>query len=237
MNPRERFELLLSVERNEVTPEEAAARLGTTVERLQERLELVALTRVALTQSPAPVRPPMRARSLVAAAMVVAGLSYAQLTTFTADTPALAGEVNGNFSQLRTWLEQKVGTVGSANVAITGTSTFAGAAAFQNGASVDGGLRANSVVVIGALSAASLATGPLTAGTISGSSLSVSGNVSAGGNSWGSQASQATFNRSACGVETGAQCPDGQFVCGLFSNHTCGQDWPSINWRVVCCSL
>ena len=100
MNPRERFELLLSVERNEVAIEEAAARLGTTVDRLQERLELVSLTREALVQHAAPVRNPFRARWVVAAVMVVAGLAFAQLTTFTADTPAMANEVNGNFTQL-----------------------------------------------------------------------------------------------------------------------------------------
>ena len=110
--PRERFELLLSVERNEVGIEEAAARLGTTVDRLQERLELVSLTREALVQRAAPVRSPFHARWLVAAAVVVAGLAFAQLTTFTADTPAMANAVNGNFTQLRTWIEQKVGTVG-----------------------------------------------------------------------------------------------------------------------------
>ena len=107
----------MSVERNEVGIEEAAARLGTTVDRLQERLELVSLTREALVQRAAPVRSPFQARWLVAAAVVVAGLAFAQLTTFTADTPAMANAVNGNFTQLRTWIEQKVGTVGSANAA------------------------------------------------------------------------------------------------------------------------
>lgn len=222
MNPRARFELLLSVERNEVTAEAAAAQLGITVAQLQERLELVALTKVALAQSPSPVRRPMQARWLVAAAMVVAGLSFAQLTTFTADTPALATEVNGNFNQLRTWLEQKVGTVNSANVAITGTSTFAGPAAFQGGASVGGGLSANSLVVSGAVSA---------------NSLSLAGDLSAGGNIWGGQSDRPGFNRGQCGVETGAQCPQGQYVCGVFSNHACGQNWPEVTWRVVCCSL
>lgn len=54
-------------------------------------------------------------------------MAFAQLTVFTPDTPAFASDVNGNFTQLKTWLEQKVGAVGSPNVAITGTTTLASA--------------------------------------------------------------------------------------------------------------
>jgi hypothetical protein len=69
----------------------------------------------------------VRARWLVAAALTVASVAFAQLTVFTPDTPAYASDVNGNFALLKTWLEQKVGTVGSSNVAITGTATLASA--------------------------------------------------------------------------------------------------------------
>lgn len=67
----------------------------------------------------------VRARWLAAAVVVVASAAFGQLTVFTADSPAIASEVNGNFNQLKTWLEQKVGTVGSANVNVTGTTTLA----------------------------------------------------------------------------------------------------------------
>ncbi len=45
--------------------------------------------------------------------------AWAQLVPFSADGPARADEVNGNFNQLKTWLEQKVGAVGS-NTITTG---------------------------------------------------------------------------------------------------------------------
>lgn len=46
---------------------------------------------------------------------------------FTADTPAIASEVNLNFAQLHEWMAQKVGTVGTADVTHTGTESFSGA--------------------------------------------------------------------------------------------------------------
>ncbi len=222
MNPRERFELLLSVERNEVAIEEAAARLGTTVDRLQERLELVSLTREALVQHAAPVRNPFRARWVVAAVMVVAGLAFAQLTTFAADTPAMANEVNGNFTQLRTWIEQKVGTVGSASVAVTGPATFQGSATFS------GGLNANTI-----------STSSVSATGVSAGSVAISGDLGALSNSWGSGPTAATsFNRNDCNVPSnGATCPGGQYVCGLRASHSCGQSWYDVLWTLQCCSL
>ncbi|MBL8939212.1 MAG: hypothetical protein JNM69_31920 [Archangium sp.] len=44
----------------------------------------------------------------------------APLVTFCADEPALASDVNGNFQQLVTWLQQKVGSVGTADLTTTG---------------------------------------------------------------------------------------------------------------------
>jgi len=46
------------------------------------------------------------------------------MTTFCADTPALASEVNGNFQQLVSWTEQKVGGFGSNNIDVTGTLSY-----------------------------------------------------------------------------------------------------------------
>ena len=44
---------------------------------------------------------------------------------FTADSPALAVEVNHNFHQVKEWVEAKVGTVGNGNITSTGTTTLA----------------------------------------------------------------------------------------------------------------
>lgn len=49
----------------------------------------------------------------------------APLITFCADHPAQASQVNGNFQQLVTWVQQKVGPVGSGNIT-TGTVTATG---------------------------------------------------------------------------------------------------------------
>ena len=51
---------------------------------------------------------------------LVSTLAWAQLVTFNPDDPARAIDVNGNFNQLKTWLEQKVGAVGS-NTITTGS--------------------------------------------------------------------------------------------------------------------
>ncbi len=51
----------------------------------------------------------------------------APLITFCADAPAHASQVNANFGQLVTWVQQKVGTVGSADVTMTGALNLGGA--------------------------------------------------------------------------------------------------------------
>lgn len=53
------------------------------------------------------------------AVVLISSFAWAQLVSFNADEPAYASAVNGNFNQLKTWLEQKVGTVGS-NTITTG---------------------------------------------------------------------------------------------------------------------
>jgi hypothetical protein len=53
---------------------------------------------------------------------------------FAPDSPALASQVNNNFAQLKEWLEQKVGTSGTADVTITGPTTHTAAVRVQTGA-------------------------------------------------------------------------------------------------------
>ncbi len=54
---------------------------------------------------------------------MVAATASAQLITFNPDDPALAADVNANFTQLRTWIETKVGAVGTAGVTTPSVTT------------------------------------------------------------------------------------------------------------------
>lgn len=139
-----KLETLEALQHGSLTTAQAAAKLNLTepeVARLQEVYELSQ----ALAARNEAQRD--RARSLgvrrlaVAAAAAVAifvGLgtsapAWAQtmctqtlpspMTTFCADSPATASSVNANFQQLATWMSQKVGTLGNANVTVTGTIT------------------------------------------------------------------------------------------------------------------
>lgn len=74
----------------------------------------------ALRQEVATLRAESRRRTRLGWALgfvALAGASaWAQLVTFQADGPARASEVNGNFAQLQSWLEMKVGSVTDAGV-------------------------------------------------------------------------------------------------------------------------
>jgi hypothetical protein len=52
--------------------------------------------------------------------LLLSSVAFAQLIPFSADTPALASQVNQNFTQLQTWLETKVGSVSSAGINASG---------------------------------------------------------------------------------------------------------------------
>ncbi len=96
-------------------------------------------------------------RALLVGALLVAGVAVAQtLNVFTANTPAVAADVNGNFSLLKTWLEQKVGTVGSNNITTSGALSS------------------------GSLSTGALSSGSLTTGAISATNVTATGDVSLG---------------------------------------------------------
>ncbi|MDP1916340.1 MAG: hypothetical protein Q8L14_08845 [Myxococcales bacterium] len=146
---------------------------------------------------------------------------------FSEDSPAVAVQVNHNFSQLKEWLEQKVGTVGTANVTTTGSLSSA------------------SLTATGAVSSASVTTGSLSSSgtaTVSGLLTSgphtVNGDLGVTANGWGSGPTRVgPFNRTTCVPESGVRCPNGQYVCGLITGHTCGQGWFEANWWIECCAL
>ena len=74
----------------------------------------------------APVMPRrLRTRVAIAGVALLASAAFAQLTVFNPNEPALASQVNGNFNQLKAWLEQKVGTAGN-NIITTGTVAASG---------------------------------------------------------------------------------------------------------------
>lgn len=73
---------------------------------------------------------PRRWWPVLVALVLVSSFAWAQLIPFTADTPARASEVNANFLQLKTWIEQKVGATGTA--AITATTITATGLAMGN---------------------------------------------------------------------------------------------------------
>lgn len=92
----------------------------STEQSLREELQALR-TRLAELER----RRTQRNVGLVAALVLVAGTAWGQLVVFSADTPAKAAEVNQNFDQLKTWIEQKVGTVGTS--VVTFATPLAGA--------------------------------------------------------------------------------------------------------------
>lgn len=126
--------LLLALLRGERTLDSVAAELGETEadvvarrERLLSKLERRHRLRAALVMSS------------VAIVSLSAGLAWAQacmaptpwdsqLVAFCPDSPAIATEVNGNFSRLLSILQQKTGAAGAAGIqtpslTVTGTAT------------------------------------------------------------------------------------------------------------------
>lgn len=88
-------------------------------ERLSEEVEVLRAELEALRAKVEAPRRRTRWLPLGVAIALVSTFGWAQLVPFNADEPARADAVNGNFNQLKTWLEQKVGTVGS-NTITTG---------------------------------------------------------------------------------------------------------------------
>ena len=135
---------LISLIEGEITAATLASRHGVTEQEiLSWRAAFVGGMKAGAAGATLSRRP--RARWLAALA-VVGTVAFAQLTTFTPDSPALASEVNGNFATLKTWLEQKVGTVGTNNITTAGSMSA-------------GSVSAGAITGTGAVTGASLVTG------------------------------------------------------------------------------
>lgn len=94
----------------------------------EELRQRVLLLEKRLSRVASPWRPAMigLAAGLFATLAFSSLPAVSQLVTFNAGAPALASQVNANFAQLQSWLEQKVGPVGSNNVSVGGTATVTG---------------------------------------------------------------------------------------------------------------
>jgi hypothetical protein len=164
-----------------------------------------------------------RWRWLVLAALVIGTGAFAQLTVFSANSPAIASDVNGNFNQLKTWLEEKVGAVGTATV--TAGSVNATSLAVVNGITA-GTVDAGSITTAGAVNAGSITTaGAVNANSITATTV-IPGSVRGGGVSQCNANSSAQLGCSAWGSA----------VCGAGCNSiTCSRGTlRSISWSDAC---
>ncbi len=141
-----RLETLEAVERGSLSHVEAAAVLGTSVERVLTSLEGLELSRELARRDLAHARRVRRGGLALAfgaglvlgviglSAPAVAQVVCAQtlpspLTTFCPDTPALASQVNGNFQGLVNMLTAKAGPLSAPNAVTTSGLTVNGPSA------------------------------------------------------------------------------------------------------------
>ncbi|HEY0880630.1 MAG TPA: hypothetical protein VGD87_03810, partial [Archangium sp.] len=107
---------LVSLLAGETTAEQLAQHHGVTVADVERSKRAFVEGLKASSEPKLPRR--FGARAVIAAALVMASAAFAQLTVFQPDTPAQASTVNANFTQLRTWIENKVGSTASNDVSI-----------------------------------------------------------------------------------------------------------------------
>src|SRR5262245_21809375 len=131
---------------------------------------------------------------------------------FSANSPARASEVNTNFAQLKEWVDKKLDANGSGSLVTTGNVTA------QE-------LHASSAALTAGISASSASFGSVSSG----------GDLSAPNNLWGSRNRLGPWTRNDCNAHpSGALCPEGQYVCGIYTDHTCGQNWYEAQWYADC---
>ena len=109
---------LVSLIAGEIDAATLASRHGVTEEEaLRWRAVFVAGMKAGVGGRTASRRLP--SRMIGVASAVLATAAFAQLAVFSPNSPALATEVNGNFTQLKAWLETKVGPVTNATIRIS----------------------------------------------------------------------------------------------------------------------
>jgi hypothetical protein len=155
------------------------------------------------------------------------------MVTFCPDSPALASEANGNFQQIITWLTQKVGAVGTANINTTGP-IYKGAVVPNT---ADLGLYSqtsgNYLRLVSNAAPINLYTdGNATNAWIGGAtpalsmgsdgSATVKADLIVNGNAWGAVNQQAYVNKSPLNIDL--DCPGGQYVCGISFRHPVNQN-------------
>jgi len=125
----------------QLSVQEAASALGHSEARTLDLLEVYELSRAAAAIEQAHGRRRLLRSALSLAIATAVGLvwwvgpAYAQscsqvlptpMVTFCPDDAALASDVNTNFQQLHTWVAQKLGPMGNANITTDGSLTFSG---------------------------------------------------------------------------------------------------------------
>ncbi len=183
---------------------------------------------------------------------------------FTPDSPALAGDVNENFTTAQDWLEQKVGPVRDAGVLIHGevlinrggnpaaATAAAGKPLFVSALSVGGagpiaefrhdnlsqgiGIGFNTIYATGANTNQDLNLTPQPAGRVI-----VNGDLNVTGNVWSSGPSPSPLTGGRANANNTnsfvARCPNGQFVCGFFFGPAYNLNWWQEPFAVECCGL
>jgi hypothetical protein len=122
-------EALLKLLAGEVSEEAFAAEQSMSVEQVRA-LRQGALGRIE-------GRRRWRGFAFAALFVLLPGAAVAQLVTFQADQPAQASQVNGNFAQLRAWIEMKTGTVADAGIQASTVSASTISATAVNATSVN----------------------------------------------------------------------------------------------------
>lgn len=143
LTSKQRVESLSAALRSGRSLSDLSAELGVPVSELELWAAMYEATQAQAEQRAARTRVQVvaaLAATLALATFFFSGEAWAQscpqtlpapMVTFCPDAPALAQQVNGNFQQLATWVQQKVGPLGNGNVVVNGSLTVA---------SPDGGL-------------------------------------------------------------------------------------------------
>lgn len=252
---------LVSLIAGEIDAATLASRHGVTEEEaLRWRSVFVAGMKAGVGGRTASRRLPYRVIGLLSA--VLATAAFAQLAVFSPNSPALATEVNGNFTQLKAWLETKVGPVTNTNITTAGSVTAATVNATAITAS--GKLIANSYApsyadwngVVAGLTAGGAGIvndnvgyqSLMVVGNSSGGGsirrvriyddATVSGDLAVSGNVWGPSTDVAEGTLAQPSI-VWTNCPSGKFVCGLGLGHNGGDSnyWTGSRVQMRCCAL